>query len=851
MSTPQLDGLVGRPIEDALAAVGSSSAGLEDAEASRRLRSVGRNQLEDAGYGHPLAILGAQFRSPLVLILVVAAALTFAIGEQAEASTIAVIVLASSGLAFYQEYRASNAMRILRRRLATQARVRRSGSVVSVPVSEVVPGDILLLTAGSLVPADGVVLDGADLQVDEASLTGESFPVEKRTSGAGVVSEDMLVRMGTSVRSGAASAIVIDTGKRTQFGRLGHALTSTEPETSFTQGVRRFGVLMTQIMLVMLALIVPVNVLLGRPLVDTLLFSAALAVGLTPELLPAIVTVTLSRGAQSLARTGVLVRRLVAIENLGAMDVLCTDKTGTLTEGKVRLQLACNLHGNQSGEVLRLANLNAALQTALPNPLDVAIVTAAGEAGTLATKLDEVPYDFERRRLSVLVGAEDGNLLVCKGAVASILAVCRFSALDGKTAELDPLALQVEDARVAAWGEQGFRVLALATRNMGRAENCTRDDEREMNLTGYLLFSDDLKPGVTATVSDLDRKGIRLKIVTGDSRHVAMAVAAGVGVGKRVLVGDEIARLGTRGLIHKVGRTDIFAEVTPDQKERVVAALRRTGKVVGYLGDGINDAPALRAADVGISVDSAVDAAREAADVVLLQRDLGVLLNGILVGRTAFANTVKYITITTSANLGNMVSMALASLFLPFLPMLAKQILLNNSLSDVPMLAISTDNVDANVLRRPGIWDFRQLLRSMFAFGLLSSLFDGLTFAGLLLLLRATEADFQTAWFLMSLVTELAIVAVMRTQDWFYKSVPGRFMLVASGSVAAIALLLPFTPLSGALGFEAPSILTFCFLAAVVSGYVIASELLKHWLGRRLRARRRHRAGRVSAAPRQ
>jgi len=824
----------GPTLTDALQSLGASIDGLSSLEAAQRLRRFGPNLLKSNGGTHPLAILANQFRSPLVLILLAAAALTFALGEAQNATIIAAIVLGSSGLGFYQEYRASSAVEALRARLAITARALRDGVARDIPASQIVRGDIVILASGSLVPADGVLVEAVDLHVDEAALTGESFPVSKMAADAATpVSDDSHVHMGTSIRSGTGHALVLQIGAKTQFGAIASSVAKLEPETSFAKGVRGFGLLMTQVMLVIIALIFPVNLVLGRPLLDSLLFSAALAVGLTPELLPAIVTVTLARGAQKLAKAGVLVRRLVAIENLGAVDVLCTDKTGTLTEGTVRLDRACDPSGAPSNEALEWAYLNASLQTGLPNPLDDAINRAAAGLNKKAyEKRDEVPYDFDRKRLSVLVSGPKGNLLVCKGAVASILPICSCIRAGAQSRPLTEVRRKVEEKNLKSWSAQGFRVLAVALKSMGESIACDRPDEVDLTLVGYLLFSDPPKPGIAETIAALGKRGVRLKIITGDNRYVAAHLATLVGVASRhVVTGHELARLTDRALMRRAANIDVFAEVTPDQKERIVTALRRSGKVVGYLGDGINDAPALRAADLGISVDTAIEAAKEAADIVLLRRDLNVLLEGMVIGRTAFANTLKYIAITTSANLGNMVSMAIASLFLPFLPLLAAQILLNNSLTDLPMLAVSTDKVDPEVIDRPGKWDFHALIRSMLGFGLVSSFFDGATFILLMVAFQADESLFQTAWFIESLFTELAIVMVMRTLKPFYQSLPSPLLTVTSIAVAVTAFCLPYLPFAAALGFRPLSPQLIAGLVAIVVAYVATSEALKGRIG--------------------
>jgi len=833
-STAHQPGPLDQTLSQALDRLGTSPLGLTTAEAQSRLLRYGPNRLRDDNGNHPLAVLFRQFRSPMVLILLAAAALSAGLGETNEAVIVAVIVLASTGLGFVQEYRAGNAVAELRRRIAVSNVVRRDAADVEIAVSDIVPGDVIVLRAGSLISADGIVLEATALHADEAVLTGESFPADKQAATASeALGPANRVHMGTSVRSGEGLAVVTATGADTEFGTLALSVAALEPETSFARGTRQFGLLMTQIMLVLVTLVLIANVLLGRPVVDSLLFAAALAVGITPELLPAIVTVTLSRGAKRLAERGVLVRRLVAIENLGAMDVLCTDKTGTLTVGDVSLEAAVGVDGQPSLEVLRWAVLNSSFQTALPNPLDAAILKRKGDVDVEgASKAGEVPYDFERKRLSVIVSDGHAATMACKGAVASVLEQCTRIGVGSNVLDLTVERRHAEEQRLAAWSKEGRRVIALAIKQIEAGRHCGPDDETDLTLVGYLLFSDPLKPGIAETVTALARNGVTLKIISGDNRYVAEHVAKSIGLKPHVLVGRKVDGLGDRALARRLATANVFAEVTPGQKERIVTALRRAGHTVGYMGDGINDAPSLRAADIGISVDNAVDAAKASADVILLRQDLLVLLDGVLAGRTAFGNTIKYIAITISANFGNMISMAAASLMLPFLPMLATQILLNNLLSDLPMLAISTDRVDPELLQHPRQWDFRALVRSMVSFGLVSSVFDGLTFLVLLQVFHANAATFQTAWFTESLLTELVVVAVMRTQRPFFRSWPSPLLLVVSMVVALTALAVPVLPLATQLldFVPLPAPLLGAILGIVLT-YAAASEVLKRRIG--------------------
>jgi Mg2+-importing ATPase len=792
-----------------------------------------------------MAAFARQFRSPLILILIFAAIVSGVVGEGSEAVIIGIIVLASCLLSFTQQYGASRAMQALTARIAPKAMVLRDGQETPLAVAQIVPGDIVRLSAGNLIPADGVLLETRDFNVSEAALTGETFPVVK---SAGVSAPDAQIgrRMnavftGTSVRSGTATMVVVKTGGETEFASIASTIAHVAPETDFARGVRRFGYLMTEIMLVIVILVFFANLLLHRPAVDSLLFSLALAVGLTPELLPAIISVTLARGARAMAANGVIVRRLDAIENLGSMDLLCTDKTGTLTEGVIHLDACLDIAGTDAPQVRLWALLNATLQTGMANPLDEAIAAGKGPDDDLAAyaKVDEIPYDFIRKRLSVIVreaGHED--LMICKGAVQTVVEACS-SVLDaGAAVPLDDAQAKAIDEKVRTWSGQGYRVLGLAVRRFPGQAGYRHENEAGLAFAGFLLFLDPPKAGMADTLKALAGRGIKVKVITGDNRYVAAHLAETIGLRhRRILTGGEVSGLTKEALIRRVTQNDIFAEIDPNQKERIIAALRRHGHVVGYLGDGINDAPALHEADVGISVDGAVDVAREAADMILLQRDLGVLLRGIDDGRKTFANTMKYISITTSANFGNMISMAFASLALPFLPLLAPQILLNNFLSDVPSLAIATDNVDPDQVHTPRRWDIAFVRRFMVTFGLVSSLFDFITFAFLLLVARATEQVFQTGWFVESLITELAIVLVVRTRKPFWRSRPSALISWLTLAIAIFAIAIPALPSADWFGFVPLPLPVVAGLIAITLAYIAASEAAKHWFFARERRR--------------
>ena len=827
------------PTEQLFSTLHASKDGLQQADAEGRLKQYGPNTISAQKQATALRVLLRQFKSPLVLILIFAAIVSGVVGEWIDASIVLAIVLGSSILGFVQEYSAGNAVEKLRSQVTIKTNLLRGGQTQSLPSEQVVPGDVVLLSAGSLIPADGIVLEANDFFVNQAVLTGETFPVEKQpatvAANASLAQRTNSVFMGTSVGSGTARALIVQTGMSTAFGQVAERLKLRPPETEFERGIRHFGNLLTEVMLVMVAIVLAVNLFLAKPLLDSLLFALALAVGLTPELLPAIISITLSHGAQQMAKRGVIVRRMNSIENFGSMDVLCTDKTGTLTEGVVSLDGAFDTQGQQSQPVLRFAQLNAHFQTGLNNPLDDAIQAAAQKAGldiSADKKVDEIPYDFVRKRLSVVTANAQGvRTLITKGALDNILSICTTIQSGDAAHPLDDAAKADIEKRYSDWSEKGFRVLGLATKTMeGRSEAYSRTDENGLTFSGFLLFFDPPKADVQQVIVDLLKRGVQLKIITGDNEKVARHVAEAVKLPLQgVLTGSQLNDMHDEALWHLAELTTLFAEVDPNQKERIILALQKTKHVVGYMGDGINDAPALHAADVGISVDTAVDVAKEAADFVLLKKDLGILRQGIDEGRATFTNTIKYILTTISANFGNMFSMAGASMLLSFLPMLAPQILLNNFLSDIPAVTIASDNVDPEMVEKPRRWNTKFIRDYMVLFGLVSSIFDFLTFGTLLYLFRASPDEFRTGWFIESLITELVIALVVRTRHLFFRSRPGTLLLVSSLIFMGIALVIPYLPFISVFGFvplPAPLMLAMIGLTTL---YVLATELAKKY----------------------
>jgi Mg2+-importing ATPase len=817
----------------------TSIDGLDDNEAEKRLREHGSNTIKaDSKYSGILLFL-SQFKSPVTIMLIVAALLSASLGDVMDTVIILTIVLISSCLGFWQERGAANAVKELLKMVQLHCDVLRGGKKKEITVEEVVPGDLIILSAGDLIPADSLLIVSQELFVDEAAFTGETYPVEKfcgeLPSETPLSKRSNALFMGAHVISGKASALVIKTGVQTEFGRISSGLQSKAPETDFEKGIRKFGYMLMEITLLMVLIIFAVNVFLHKPVLDSFLFSLALAVGLTPQLLPAIISVNLSTGARRMAKLQVIVKRLSSIENFGSMNILCSDKTGTITEGKVNLKDTLAINGSHSDKVLQYAWLNASMQQGFHNPIDEAISSGYKGAPDTFKVQAEIPYDFIRKRLTIQVKNETQNIAITKGALKVILSICtQVENADGKVGA-------IEDKRKAILqqydklSEAGLRTLGVAYKSGDAAHDFTREDEKDMIFLGFVTLFDPPKANVAEILSNLNKLGVKLKIITGDNALVAKSLALQIGIQKpQILTGAALQKMSNAALIHQAPLTDIFAEVEPNQKERIIVMLRKAGNVVGFMGDGINDATALHTADVGVSVNTAVDVAKEAADIVLLSQDLGVLTKGIVEGRRTFTNTMKYIFMATSANFGNMFSMAGASLFLPFLPLLPKQILLTNLLTDFPEMAISTDRVDDINIQSPQHWDMRFIRRFMLTFGLLSSVFDYVTFGLLLLVLHVKEKVFQTGWFIESVVSAILIVLVVRTRLPFFKSLPGKYLSAATAFILLLVLILPLTPLSPLFGFIRIPLTLYGWMLLVVICYVLAAELTKRWFYRKI-----------------
>ena len=816
----------------------SSPQGLTETEAELRLKKYGPNILRARQELTPLKLFLNQFKSPIVLILIFATLLSAFLKDWADAIIILLIVLSSAILSFVQENSAHNAADTLRAQITLKSDILRDGQKQSIPTEQVVPGDVVIFSAGSLIPADGVVLEAKDFFVSQAVLTGETFPVEKLPGvlpeKASLVERINMVFMGTSVRSGSASVLIVQTGMATAFGQIDTRLNLRPPENEFERGIRHLGYLLTEFMLVLVIAIFALNVIMKKPPLDSLLFSVALAVGLTPQLLPAIININLSKGSQVMAKLGVIVRRLESLENFGSMNVLCTDKTGTLTLGVVKLDNAMDGGGQPSEKLFRYAYLNSFFQTGIANPLDDAIVAREALDSSGIEKVDEIPYDFIRKRLTVVVRENDQDTMLTTGAFVNILSICTQAQVGDKTVPISGEMTAEIHQRYQDWSEQGFRVLGVAIKLVEKcSEAYSRTDEVAMTFAGFLLFFDPPKEGILNTIKDLEQLGVELKIITGDNHLVARHTADAVGLEiSGVVTGAQLDEMHDAALIYAVGHNDIFAEVDPAQKERIILALKKSGQVVGYMGDGINDAPSLHSADVGISVANAVDVAKEAADFVLLKNDLEVLRQGIIQGRKTFANSLKYVFMATSANFGNMFSVAGASLFLSYLPMLPKQILLINFLTDLPEMTIASDNVDELFIQRPHRMDVGFIRRFMLVFGPLSSVFDLLTFGMLLGILHADQAAFHTGWFIESVLSASVVVFSIRTRLPFHRSHPSRVMILVTLIVAVVALVLPYSPLANILGFKPLGVQTLGMIGGIIILYFISAEIVKRWFYR-------------------
>jgi len=829
------------PLQKLFEQLDSSEKGLTGTEASKRLDKYGPNDTTGLKRTSPVIQFLRLFLNPLVAILLVASVVSAVLGDRVNASIIMVIILLSNILNFVQTSRSQNTVEKLRADVAPTASVLRDGTWLELPRREVVPGDIVRLVAGDLVPADARLVKATDLHVQQAALTGESLPVEKSADDGGDATESFAdahncVFLGTSVVSGLGTALITATGRNTAFGDIAVRLASRAPETEFERGIKGFGMLMMETLFFLVLFIVLVGLIGHHPPFETVLFAISLAVGLTPEFLPMITTVTLGQGALRMAKQKVIVKHLESIQNFGSIDTLCCDKTGTLTSGETRLEGYPDLSDQTSERVLLLSYLNSTYETGIKSPLDEAIL----QHGTLDvagySKIDEIPFDFERRCLSVVVQHEQERLLITKGAPESILAFCTEYESDGVCKPLDGINVEMRNKYINMYRDlssQGYRVLAVAYRKLPLQESYNKADEHSLILLGFLKFADPPKEDVAQVLQALKKDGVQVKIITGDNELVTRHVCVLVGLEtSRIVLGSELEHMTDPALAKVAEEVNVFARVSPAQKNRIILALKSHKHVVGYMGDGINDAPSLHAADVGISVSTGVDVAKDAADIILLEPSLKVLHNGILEGRKAFGNVIKYLLMGTSSNFGNMFSMAGAFVFLPFLPMLPSQILLNTFLYNLSQVTIPTDNVDASFIRKPQHWDIKLIRHFMIFIGPVSSIFDFMTFFIMLRVFNAGPVLFHTGWFVESLATQTLVLFSIRTAGNPLRSRPSLPLTVTTLLIVVLGCVLPYTPLAGPLGFTPLPALYFLFLAVMVVSYLFLVELVKRRLMR-------------------
>jgi P-type Mg2+ transporter len=828
------------PTNELLSRLNTSQSGLNSQEAERRLEIYGRNEFAKKKKRAAIINFLSRFKSPLVIILIIAGGVSAALGSIPSVIVIYTMVFLSVTLAYYQENNASKAAEMLREKVATLATVLRDNNKQEIKLPLIVPGDIIHLSAGDIAPADARIIDAKDLFVNQSALTGESFPVEKtptpiRTKGASITEWSNYLFMGTSIVSGTAMAVVVRTGGYTEYGKIAAKLVERAPETEFEKGTKQFGFLIMQVTFLLVMFVFLINALLhpdANGILQALLFAVALAVGLTPELLPMIITINLSKGAQRMSKKGVIAKRLSAIETFGSMNVLCTDKTGTLTENQIKLLLHIDMEGKEDEKVLLYSFLNSHMQTGLKSPLDDAILKHQEIDIRNFQKIDEVPFDFVRRRVSVVVEEKRHRFFIAKGAPEEILKVCSYYEIDGLISDISEEIRRKIEQKYFDLSAEGLRVLGVASKKL-REEKAVYsiNDECDMTFLGFVAFLDPPKETAKQSIEMLRKANVELKILTGDNELVTKKVCSELGFEiKGVVLGNEISLMTNEGLAAVVEDANVFARVTPAQKDRIISVLKTNGHVVGFMGDGINDAPSIKTSDIGISVSNAVDVARESADIILLKNDLTVLGEGVLEGRKTFGNTMKYIMMGVSSNFGNMFSAAGGSVFLPFLPMLPIQILLNNLLYDTSQTVMTTDNVDSEYIEKPKRWDISFIRRFMIIIGPVSSLFDYVTFFAMLFIFNAwtNAALFQTGWFIESLCSQTLVVLIIRTRRVpFYKSKPSKYLAIMLLSVISFAIIVPYTPIGAFFGFVPPPPLFFLVLAGILGAYAVLAETVK------------------------
>lgn len=821
------------PIEEVFTKLQTKENGLTEDEVKKRQKSFGLNILAQKKQNLLVSFV-YQFINPLIIILFFASLISALLREATNFLIINTIIVISGSLDFYQQHKAENAAEKLRQKVSLTASVTRNGKEIEIPVSQIVPGDIINLTVGDIVPADCRLIWTKELDLNQSALTGEAYPQTKNEhtelhKNTSVVDRLNTVFMGTNVISGEGKAIAVHTGKQTEIGQISTTLIEKRPDTEFQKQTKSFGFLLMKITFTLVIFVFAVDVFRKQEILDSFLFALALAIGLTPELLPLIITINLSKGAQAMSRTGVIVKDLPAIQNLGSMEVLCTDKTGTLTEDKISLEKYQNLEGTESRDVLLFGYLNSHHQTGIKNPLEHAILAHHEVKVSGYKKIDEIPFDFIRKRLSVVLKNGTKTFLISKGAPEEIFSISKYYLIDNQKHLFGEEAKKKIHEAFTKLSKQGFRVLAVAMKEIESKNSYSVKDEHELSLVGLMAFLDPAKQSASLALKNISLQGINLKILTGDNEFVTQKICQDLHLPVQgIVIGSQIDSLSDEALSNLTKTTTIFARVDPNQKRRIINAVKHSGKAVGFMGDGINDAPSLREADIGISVQNGVDVAKESADLILLHKDLNVLKEGVIQGRRTYSNIMKYIMMGTSSNFGNMFSMAGASILLPFLPMLPTQILLNNLLYDLSQLAIPTDNVDPETLNEPKKWNLSYIKHFMITFGPLSSVFDFLTFGGLWFIFKSTQPMFQTGWFIESLITQSLIIFSIRTRKIpFFKSPPSLPLKISALVICAIGLLLPLMPFASTFSFVKPPLVFYLFLGIILCLYFASVEITK------------------------
>lgn len=823
-------------LNDILKQLNTGEDGLSSREAEGRIDKYGQNILEERKSSSNIEMLINQFKNPIIIILIFAAVLSIFLKDYSDGIIILIIIMISAFLSYNHESKANNAVKKLLSSVSVKSSVLRDGKFEEIDNAMLTVGDIINVKTGDMIPADCLIIEENSLSMDESSLTGETFPVEKNpqriSADTALSNRKNSLWMGTHVISGSGKAVIVNLAKDSEFGKITASLDEKDSDTDFEKGIRDFGNLILHVTTLLIGLIFVFNIILDKPFLESFMFALALSVGLTPQMLPAIISVNLSQGAKRMSEQGVIVKKLNAIENFGSMTVMCSDKTGTITQGKVKLDAALDCNGKKSDNICKLAAINSYFQEGYANPIDKAILDANTNDFSKYEKLFEIPYSFEFKLLSVMVRTDRDfsgrNIMVTKGALTNVLDVCKTYESSDKTGggieEVKSRILDLFDK----YSSQGYRVLGLAYKFIEDGTDIQKQKAEDMVFAGLLLFIDPLKDDIKDVVAEMNRLGVSLKMITGDNHLIAKNIGSQIGLDpEKVLLGEDLDSYSLSQLNKKVLDIDIFAEISPNQKEKIIMAYKQAGEIVGYMGDGINDSPAIKQADVGVSVNTAADTAKDAASIVLLQNSLKVLISGINEGRRTFINTLKYIFVATSANFGNMFSMAGASLFLNFLPLLPKQILLTNLLTDFPSLQIASDSVDEDWLKRPVKWDMKFIKKFMVLFGITSSVFDYMTFAVLLFIFKADEGLFHTGWMLESIISAMVVMLIVRTARPVLVSKPSNRLLIAIMGVAVVLLAIIYSPINSYLGLIDLPIKALLALLGVSFLYALTAEILK------------------------